>query len=392
MNPVAHLRRVAVCAILATFLLLGACSTQSGSRNVPDFYRSPTPIPAGAPGSIVRVEPMTPPSSESMAWRIMYTSRAASGAPIVVTGMVIAPEGPAPATGRPVVAWAHPTTGIADACAPSLQQKPYDAVMGLAQFLARGWVVVATDYEGLGADGPHPYLIGESEARSVLDSVRAAHNLGDAHASTRFGVFGHSQGGQAALFTGQLAATYAPDLTLSAVVAAAPSGDLRAQFDLAADTEAYSYIGSYMTVSWADTEGTDPATAVAPDATDEVRRLATTCVVGGSTQADAALVRTFDDDPEVSPSLWRRGFTATEPWSATMAANSPGSMPIPVPTLITQGTADKVILPATTADLVARYRSNGSAVTEQMLEGVPHTLVGLKSVPYVVQLFATAFD
>ena len=322
----------------------------------------------------------------------MYTSRSTSGAPIVVTAMVIAPNGTPPADGRPVVAWAHPTTGIADECAPSLQPKPYDAVMGLTEFLTRGWVVVATDYEGLGTDGPHPYLIGESEARSVLDSVRAAHDLDDAHASTTFAVFGHSQGGQAALFTGQLASTYAPDLTLVAVAAAAPSGDLRAQFDLAADTEAYSYIGSYMTVSWADTAGVDPATAVMPDATDEVRRLATTCVVGGSPRADAAITRTFDDDPAVSPSLWRTGFTATEPWSSTMAANSPGSARIQVPTLVTQGTADKVIAPATTADLVARYRANGSPVTEQVLEGVPHTLAGSTSVPFVVQLFATAFD
>ncbi len=37
-----------------------------------------------------------------------------------------------------------------------------------------GWTFVATDYEGLGTPGVHPYLVGLSEARGVLDIVRAA--------------------------------------------------------------------------------------------------------------------------------------------------------------------------------------------------------------------------
>jgi len=43
----------------------------------------------------------------------------------------------------------------------------------------------------------HPYLIGESEGRAVLDSVRTARDLPDAGASHRFAVWGHSQGGPA---------------------------------------------------------------------------------------------------------------------------------------------------------------------------------------------------
>ena len=49
--------------------------------------------------------------------------------------------------------------------------------------LAHGYVVVATDYEGLGTPGVHAYLVGLSEARAVLDSVRAARNLAAAHAT-----------------------------------------------------------------------------------------------------------------------------------------------------------------------------------------------------------------
>ncbi len=88
----------------------------------------------------------------------------------------------------------------------------------------RGYVVAATDYPGLGTPQTHPYLVGVSEARAVLDSVRAARAL--TGAQNRFAVWGHSQGGQAALFTGLIAKSYAPDLDLVGVAAAAPATDL----------------------------------------------------------------------------------------------------------------------------------------------------------------------
>ena len=61
-------------------------------------------------------------------------------------------------------------------------------------------MVVGTDYEGLGTPGRHPYIAGPSEARGTLDIVRAARNLPDVHASDRYLVWGHSQGGHAAMF------------------------------------------------------------------------------------------------------------------------------------------------------------------------------------------------
>jgi dipeptidyl aminopeptidase/acylaminoacyl peptidase len=83
--------------------------------------------------------------------------------------------------------------------------------------------VAATDYPGLGTNGIHPYLIGESEGRAVLDSVRAARDLPDSGATDRFAVWGHSQGGHAALYAGELAARDAPELKLVGVAAAAPA-------------------------------------------------------------------------------------------------------------------------------------------------------------------------
>src|SRR4029450_3380385 len=101
----------------------------------------------------------------------------------------------------------------------------------LPNTITLGYIVVATDYPGLGTDGIHPYLIGESEARSVLDSVRPARELPNTGASNRFAVWGHSQGGHAALYTGEVAARYAPELKLVGVAAAAPATYLVELFD-----------------------------------------------------------------------------------------------------------------------------------------------------------------
>src|SRR5680860_268755 len=129
----------------------------------------------------------------------------------------------APAGGRNVIAWAHPTSGVAPDCAPSLYPDRAGLIWNLRDMLSAGYVVVATDYPGLGTAGIHPYLIGESAGRAVLDSVRAAQHFSNSGASNRFAVWGHSEGGHAALFTGQLAARYAPDLKLVGVAAAAPT-------------------------------------------------------------------------------------------------------------------------------------------------------------------------
>ena len=130
----------------------------------------------GEPGSIIRVWPLEgggPGGGD--AFRILYRSTGLNGEPIAVSGAIFIPPGSAPERGRDVIAWAHPTSGVVEACAPSLMPDVAGMIWGLEDMLAQGHVVVATDYPGLGVPGQiHPYLIGVSEGRSVLDSVRAA--------------------------------------------------------------------------------------------------------------------------------------------------------------------------------------------------------------------------
>ncbi|HEY5164779.1 MAG TPA: alpha/beta fold hydrolase, partial [Acidimicrobiia bacterium] len=195
--------------------------------NPGSFYDLPLAAHIGVPGSILRQVAVPTNLNGARVSKILYASTDRTNRPIVVSGVIVVPTGPVPPGGRPIIAWAHGTTGVASRCAPSLEP---DAGIGriplLRDLVAEGVVVVATDYPGLGTPGTHPYLVGESEGRAVLDSVRAAETVDRGSSSAKVVLMGHSQGGHAVLFAAQLAQSYAPDLHLVGVVAMAPPTDL----------------------------------------------------------------------------------------------------------------------------------------------------------------------
>ena len=162
---------------------------------------------------------------DATAYRIAYTSTSVAGDPIIVTGLASVPAGDAPDDGWPTLTISHGTTGIADECAPSKQPKAneFTLVTGLA---GDRYLVAATDYEGLGTAGRHPYLVGESEGRSSIDALLAARQLPDAHPSDRFATVGYSQGGHGSLWTSQVAADWAPDLELVGTFSGAPASEV----------------------------------------------------------------------------------------------------------------------------------------------------------------------
>jgi pimeloyl-ACP methyl ester carboxylesterase len=112
-------------------------------------------------------------------------------------------------------------------CAPSTAPNAKGAVdlygYGgfLAQLLSAGYAVAATDYEGLGTDGDHPYIVADSEGRSVIDAVRAANQL-DKNLSRTWVSMGHSQGGQAAIAAGELSSSWGKGLNFRGTVGLAP--------------------------------------------------------------------------------------------------------------------------------------------------------------------------
>ncbi len=150
---------------------------------------------------------------------------------IVVSGTVSIPEGGPPPGGFPVISWAHGTTGMGDSCAPSKggDQGSYGGAEPLIQsWLDLGYAVVATDYEGLGTPGIHPYLVGDSEGRGVLDIIRASRQLFPS-LSDEVVIAGHSQGAHAALFAAALAPEWAGDFSHEGTVGYAPPANLGLQ-------------------------------------------------------------------------------------------------------------------------------------------------------------------
>ncbi|QKT11139.1 lipase family protein [Rhodococcus sp. W8901] len=173
------------------------------------------------PGSVLESAPL--PRSfwlpgTGAAHRITYLTTGPRG-DTPCTGMVFVPAGPPPPGGWPVIAWAHGTIGDSDTDAPSVNGVDAASSRYVANWLARGYAVAATDYIGLGTPGVPPYLDGKSAAHSVIDSVRAARAVDD-RLSSRWAVVGLSEGGQAAVFTAHAATEYAPELDYRGAVAA----------------------------------------------------------------------------------------------------------------------------------------------------------------------------
>lgn len=175
------------------------------------------------PGQMLRQEPLPPVlglNGTGAQYRILYSSTdgvVGKGA-VAVSGTLFVPEGTPPPGGWPVIAWAHGTIGVADICAPSWNSRYYRDARYLEEWLKQGFAIVASDYQGLGTPGPHPYLYTRPEAYSVLDSVRAA-QAAHPELSRKTIIVGQSQGGGAAFATAAFAPDYAPELQILGTIA-----------------------------------------------------------------------------------------------------------------------------------------------------------------------------
>lgn len=357
----------AIAAVVLALALVAVSAVVHRSVSSPDaFYDPPSPVPA-RPGVLLRSERYTRGIPKQWrAWRILYTTTRDENVPAVASGLVIAsddlPPGP-----RPVIAWAHGTTGVARQCAPSLLPSRWnaDVIPGINQALARGWVIVATDYIGLGTAGPHPYLIGQGEARSVLDSVRAARQLPQLLLQPETVIWGHSQGGHAALWAGAIAPTYAPDVHVLAVAALAPASDLHALVEEVRNTLEGRVLGAYILSAYSD---------IYPDVSfDHYVRPAARLVVRGA--ADRCL-----DIPEAVPSvitavLSRQPIYAVSPLGGALgrrlAENTPTGQ-VKVPVLIAQGQNDHLVLPGLQRSYVNRLCHSGQGVEYRIYRGRDH--------------------
>ena len=327
------------------------------------FYVSPDPLPDGNPGDLIRSREIPGPNG-AKGWTIMYLSRSASDQPIAVTGTVFAPGQTA---GPSIVAWAHGTTGLGDACSPSKMAaggEGSELLLGTA-VVSRGLVFVATDYEGLGTPGVHTYLVGQSEGRAVLDSIRATRQLLELPETTKAVVWGHSQGGGAALWAAELAPTYAPDTNVLGAVAGAPAAQL-ATFG-ASLGESTSFGFQVMAIAGFHAAYPElPLDAVVtPDGAAAVEAAGNQC-----TEETFAAVAGQDPGRYFQP-----GAASATAWLDALAANDPGHGTTNVPIFVYHGDADDIV-PVEVSEVVAEsYCSNGVTVSRKVYPGADHTNV-----------------
>jgi len=325
------------------------------------FYAAVDDVPA-EPGTIIRSEPLPYEVPGGRGFRIVYTSLDSAGRPIAVSGRVFIPDTPAPAGGRPVLAWAHGTVGLAPQCAPSRAPALQDTGW-LPPALQHGLVVAATDFAGLGMPGDPTYLVGRQEARDVAFSVLAARNLPEAQAGTDWVVAGASQGGHAALWTAGEASANVPGLRLRGVVAAVPAAELPAIMQAQWQGTVGWVIGPYALVSWRTAyPDRDFMAAVSDAGSARYEQLAQACVTESGISGlvlERASGSFFRADPLSDPA-----------WAATVREEMP---PRPtVPMLLEQGMADTVVLAGSNALLQQRWCAAGTGMQSLWLAKTSH--------------------
>jgi len=342
---------------------------RQGVPVVDAFYDAPATVP-GSPGQLLRTEPYAGHLPDGMtAYRLLYTTTADDGVPALASAVLAVPTA---ATGSvPLVAWAHGTNGVARACAPSLGPDaiPLNNVAAMGSLTRNGWGVVATDYTGEGTQGAYPYLIGQGEARSVLDSIRAAHQVNGPHLSDQSVIWGHSQGGHAALWSGQIAPQYAPELQIKGVAAISPASDpLALAAGVAKNPGA---LGATLGVSFVVTAyaRTYPdivlGDIVVPSARTFVSEAAARCTTDPGTLVTILTGAALALDPIVKVDPTQGAF------GQRLRQNVPLG-PWPAPLFIGQGAADEVVNPATQAAYVEGLCSAGRPLQFTSYPGASH--------------------
>ncbi|KHD73308.1 alpha/beta fold hydrolase [Actinoplanes utahensis] len=313
--------------------------------------------------------------------RIHYLTTDINGAPITATGLVLTPK-----TGKTnrVVAWGHGTTGLADICAPSTNQAVFweEARIAVAELLSRGWTVAAPDYPGLGTPQPHPYLVGASAARSLIDNVRAARQL-DAALSTQYAVDGHSQGGSAALWASQIAPAYDGSLVLRGTASIAPLSNADLLAPEIPGTAAQGYLVMALYGIAAVDNSFHPFSVLAAPAEAKVGVLQTGCLYEILAAYQPLTAKQLVNGGVVPASVTNRFRTYINPGRTSPSA----------PVLIVHGTADEAVPYFLSADLLVPQLEADYDIPVQFetIEGGTHDSAVIESADLVADWIAARF-
>lgn len=345
---------------LAGLTVLISHSFRQGVPVADTFYDAPDELP-DTPGELVRWEPYEGNLPADMTgYRMLYVTTNADDEPVLTSAALVVPDD---ASGPiPLIDWAHGTVGVARGCAPSIGPNAIteDGMPAMDSLARNGWAMVATDYPGMGAEGNFPYLIGEGQGRAVLDAARAARQVPDLSIADETVIWGHSQGGHAALWAGQIAATYAPELDILGTAALSPASnpEALAEVVLSHPEKVGASLGvSFVVDSYARYyDDLDFDRIVAPSAGSIVREAASRCTGDGGTLVTALTGLAIAKDQPIL-----RAGSLDGPFGDRLRDNIPNG-PWAAPLLLAQGEADEVIPFSLNQEFVAGLCEQGTDV------------------------------
>jgi pimeloyl-ACP methyl ester carboxylesterase len=351
----------------------GRAMEQADALPITDFYSTPANLSSTKPGDLLRKELFAGYSlpKGATAVRILYHSLDATGRDVATSAVVLIPGGKAPPTGWPVIAWAHGTSGVARLCAPSAMKDVYYGAEGLMPMVAAGFAVVATDYHGLGTEGPHQYVNKTAQARDVVYSIPAA-RAAVASLGAKWVVDGHSQGGLAAW--GVAEAEH--DLKDPDYLGAVSVAGVAREADFFSHLDTTPGVGFYLAFMAAGIHARYPqfnphdllSDAVLEHYTDVTTKgcfyygFATYAALPGGT-----LLR-----PNWQKSAWIHRF---------FEGNAEGKAPIGGPLLVVAGEADQTVPIAAVRDAVGKMCAAKQPVTFRSYPGLDHDPTMEKSTP-----------
>ena len=212
------MRQLHTLSAVATAALLAACgggNDSNSSSNAPGTGQLMEPPTAVATLTTAQIDGSTKASGlqaltglakcDVKVVAINYSTKGPKNEDTNASGALLVPSGPVGSAcniAAPLVAYAKGT----DMQKPRTLANPQDSETFLlaAMYAAQGYAVVATDYLGYAKSAfpYHPYLHADSEARSVLDAVRAARLAAPvvgASLTSKLMFTGYSQGGHASM-------------------------------------------------------------------------------------------------------------------------------------------------------------------------------------------------
>lgn len=339
--------------MLTTAYVQDKAETTQTQNALDPFYTPPNPLPNGKPGDIIRSEPLTDTGVTSgTGYRILYLTKGPNGEARASGGMVFIPTKPSKEK-RPIVTYAHGTSGLGDACAPSRTANVIKFQPFIETLMDLGYVYSATDYAGLGTPGDPYYLIGASEAADVVNSVRAAQNFPNSQAGNRYAVMGHSQGGHSALWTGELSKSIAPELDLVGVSASAPAAEIQPLLEQQWNTFIGWAIGPEVMLSWPLVyPNLDPGDVLTPEGAKLYPDIAYMCL-------EAAGLKGYVEQ-KLGTNMFSKSPGDVPAWRAAIDLQTPKPLPGSMPLLINQAVGDGIVLANTNALLQQKWCKAGS--------------------------------